>query len=120
MLDYRSWKKKRNLEAQHKYLDDAASIDAQLNEARSKIRSWFKNERREENIIEGKSQLEAEFKRLGINIPEKDLPDFLSDIIHKLYPRKLIVIGPCSIHDPAAALEYAQKLKALSDKVSDN
>ena len=39
MLDYRTWKKKRNLEAQHKYLDDACSIDAQLNEARSKI-NW--------------------------------------------------------------------------------
>ncbi len=52
-------------------------------EAKSKIRLWFKREKRDENIIEGKSQLEAEFKRLGINIPEKDLPDFLSDIIHK-------------------------------------
>jgi 3-deoxy-7-phosphoheptulonate synthase len=26
--------------------------------------------------------------------------------------RLLVVIGPCSIHDPAAALEYARKLKA--------
>lgn len=43
----------------------------------------------------------------------------ISNIIHKRDPRKLIVIGPCSIHDPVSALEYAQKLKALSDKVSD-
>lgn len=43
----------------------------------------------------------------------------ISDIIHRRDPRQLIVIGPCSIHDPAAALEYAQKLKVLSDKVSD-
>ncbi|QIM62740.1 3-deoxy-7-phosphoheptulonate synthase [Pasteurellaceae bacterium Orientalotternb1] len=43
----------------------------------------------------------------------------ISDIIHKRDPRKLIVIGPCSIHDPISALEYAKKLKALSDKVSD-
>lgn len=43
----------------------------------------------------------------------------ISDIIHRRDPRQLIVIGPCSIHDPAAALEYAKKLKALSDKVSD-
>jgi len=33
--------------------------------------------------------------------------------------RLLIVVGPCSIHDLKAAHEYAQKLKALSDKVSD-
>ncbi len=26
--------------------------------------------------------------------------------------RLLVVIGPCSIHDPAAALEYARRLKA--------
>ncbi|MDE5771226.1 MAG: bifunctional (p)ppGpp synthetase/guanosine-3',5'-bis(diphosphate) 3'-pyrophosphohydrolase [Ruminococcus sp.] len=49
------------------------------NEARSKIRSWFKKERREENIIEGKNQLEREFKRHKINIPETEYNAFLSD-----------------------------------------
>ena len=34
--------------------------------------------------------------------------------------RLLIVVGPCSIHDPAAALEYARKLKALSDQLADD
>ncbi len=34
-------------------------------------------------------------------------------------PRLLLIIGPCSIHEPTAAWEYAQKLKALSDKVQD-
>jgi 3-deoxy-7-phosphoheptulonate synthase len=29
------------------------------------------------------------------------------------------VIGPCSIHDPKAAHEYADRLKALSEKVKD-
>ncbi|MBD2503520.1 3-deoxy-7-phosphoheptulonate synthase [Anabaena azotica] len=33
--------------------------------------------------------------------------------------RKFIVVGPCSIHDPNAALEYAHKLKALADRVQD-
>ncbi len=32
--------------------------------------------------------------------------------------RLLVIIGPCSIHDPAAALEYARKLKPLRDKLS--
>ncbi len=30
--------------------------------------------------------------------------------------RLLLIIGPCSIHDPAAALEYAKRLKTLRDK----
>lgn len=33
--------------------------------------------------------------------------------------RKFIVVGPCSIHDPKAAIEYAEKLKILADKVKD-
>jgi len=34
----------------------------------------------------------------------------ISDIIHGRDPRLIVVIGPCSIHDPAAALEYADRL----------
>lgn len=33
--------------------------------------------------------------------------------------RLLIVVGPCSIHDTEAALDYAKRLKDLNDKVSD-
>ncbi|PJG82711.1 3-deoxy-7-phosphoheptulonate synthase [Caviibacterium pharyngocola] len=43
----------------------------------------------------------------------------IADIIHKKDDRLLVVIGPCSIHDPLAAVEYAQKLKALSDELRD-
>ena len=32
--------------------------------------------------------------------------------------RLLMIIGPCSIHDPAAALEYARKLKPLRDRLA--
>ena len=31
----------------------------------------------------------------------------------------MVITGPCSIHDPVAALEYAQKLKQLQTKISD-
>ena len=34
-------------------------------------------------------------------------------------PRMFVVVGPCSIHDIAAAHEYAQKLKGLADEVKD-
>ncbi len=33
--------------------------------------------------------------------------------------RLLVVMGPCSIHDPAAALDYARRLKAQRDKYAD-
>ena len=43
--------------------------------------------------------------------------------IHNIMARKddrlLVVIGPCSIHDPAAALDYALRLKPLRDKYQD-
>ncbi len=34
----------------------------------------------------------------------------ISDILHGHDPRLMVVIGPCSIHDPRAALEYAERL----------
>ncbi len=49
------------------------------NEARSKIRSWFKKERREENIAEGKAALEREFKRHRINLDPSKYEELLSD-----------------------------------------
>ncbi len=39
---------------------------AQSSHARSKIRQWFKKERREENVAKGKDMLERELKRLGL------------------------------------------------------
>lgn len=47
------------------------------NEAKSKIRLWFKRERREENIFEGRSALEREFRRNMIRVPEDELEEFL-------------------------------------------
>lgn len=34
--------------------------------------------------------------------------------------RLLVVVGPCSIHDPVAGLEYAAKLKKIADSLSDD
>ena len=48
-------------------------------DARSKIRSWFKKERREENIAEGKAEVERLFRRHHINVPDKEMSDFLKD-----------------------------------------
>jgi len=43
----------------------------------------------------------------------------IRQVLHGQDSRTLIVVGPCSIHDGQAALEYGQKLIALADEVSD-
>lgn len=48
---------------------------AKTTEAKAKIRSWFKKERREENIERGKEELEREFKRNGIAVEEELLAE---------------------------------------------
>ena len=40
-------------------------------------------------------------------------------ILERKDPRLFIVVGPCSIHDPAAALEYAGRLRRLAEEVRD-
>jgi 3-deoxy-7-phosphoheptulonate synthase len=40
-------------------------------------------------------------------------------ILDGLDKRLMVVVGPCSIHDPAAAMEYAKRLKGLADEVKD-
>jgi 3-deoxy-7-phosphoheptulonate synthase len=41
-------------------------------------------------------------------------------ILHGEDDRLLVVIGPCSIHDPEAALDYAQRLKAVKERLADD
>ncbi len=41
------------------------------------------------------------------------------DILDRKDPRLFVVVGPCSIHDTTAAMEYARRLKALADEVQD-
>jgi 3-deoxy-7-phosphoheptulonate synthase len=43
----------------------------------------------------------------------------LEAILDRKDPRVFMVVGPCSIHDPVAGLDYARRLKQLADKVKD-
>ena len=43
----------------------------------------------------------------------------VQDILDGKDLRLMVVVGPCSIHEPMAALEYARKLRALADEVKD-
>ena len=42
----------------------------------------------------------------------------LNDILDRKDNRLFVVVGPCSIHDPVAGLDYARRLKALADEVA--
>lgn len=44
----------------------------------------------------------------------------IQDILHGRDNRLLVVVGPCSIHDPKAAMEYATRLKAFREQVKDD
>ena len=44
----------------------------------------------------------------------------IAEVLHGRDRRMVVVVGPCSIHDPAAALEYAARLRALSAKLEND
>ena len=43
----------------------------------------------------------------------------LHNILHGADERLTVVVGPCSIHDPAAAIDYAQRLLAIRERLGD-
>ena len=58
---------------------------AVTNSAKAKIRSWFKKERRSENIATGKMDVEREFKRNNITLPETEMAEFIANIASRLH-----------------------------------
>jgi 3-deoxy-7-phosphoheptulonate synthase len=44
----------------------------------------------------------------------------VADVIKGLDPRLVVVVGPCSIHDTRAALEYGERLKPIADRFADS
>ncbi len=58
---------------------------AVTNQAKAKIRSWFKKERRTENIAEGTELFERELKRNGIAVSEEEYPEFIERIASKFH-----------------------------------
>ncbi len=44
----------------------------------------------------------------------------IHDVLRGADDRMFIIIGPCSIHDPVAALDYARRLKPLADELAHN
>ena len=54
------------------------------NQARTKIRQWFKKERREENITHGRSSFESEMKRMGLPLGVLTEPELEPHLLKKL------------------------------------
>lgn len=48
-----------------------------------------------------------------------DSRQVIENILDRKDHRIFVVVGPCSIHDPQAALDYARRLKELADELSD-
>ena len=59
-------------------------IICKSNQARTKIKQWFKKEKREENIIHGKTSFEAEMKRMGLPLTALSDPELESHLLKKL------------------------------------
>jgi 3-deoxy-7-phosphoheptulonate synthase len=45
--------------------------------------------------------------------------DEVKSILDREDPRLLVIVGPCSVHDPAAALDYGRRLEALARELPD-
>ncbi|MEX7300379.1 3-deoxy-7-phosphoheptulonate synthase AroF [Klebsiella pneumoniae] len=75
----------------------------------------------DEHVLMTPEQLKAEFP-LSVEQEAQiaHARQTISDIIVGRDPRLLVVCGPCSIHDPEAAIEYARRFKALAAEVSDS
>ena len=82
-------------------------------QARSKIRQWFKKECREENIIEGRTQVEREFRRNFIRLSEADYNEFILKIAERQHCK--------DIEDFYAAIGYGGiSLMRLMPKIRED
>ena len=49
----------------------------------------------------------------------RDSRQAIREVLHGRDDRLLVITGPCSIHDPEAALEYARRLSAVNERLKD-
>jgi len=78
------------------------------------------------NIISTETLITPEELQAKIPLTEKaarvvtEGRDTVRAILDRKDPRLIVVMGPCSIHDTEAALDYANRLKALAKEVEDS
>jgi GTP pyrophosphokinase len=71
---------------------------AQSSEARSKIRQWFKKEKKDENIVNGRAAFESELKHCGMSMKDVTDPELLPVLLRK--------VAYSSLEDMYAAIGY--------------
>lgn len=54
------------------------------NQARSKIKQWYKREKREENIVHGRASFESEMRRMNFNPADLQDDELLAQLLKKL------------------------------------
>jgi len=66
------------------------------------------------------TQLKSELPLAGAALESvQQARQTIFSILDRKDPRLFIVVGPCSIHDTDAAMDYARRLRDLADKVED-
>ncbi|MBQ3149879.1 MAG: bifunctional (p)ppGpp synthetase/guanosine-3',5'-bis(diphosphate) 3'-pyrophosphohydrolase [Clostridia bacterium] len=81
--------------------------------ARTKIRAWFKKERRDENIVEGRNEVEREFRRNFIRLSDQELEEFLLALAERQHLN--------SVEDFYAAIGYGGiSLARLMPRIKDD
>ena len=70
------------------------------------------------NALITPQSLTAELPLTGLALDSVQLArNTIFSILDRKDPRLIVVVGPCSIHDTEAALDYARRLKKLADAV---
>ncbi len=90
---------------------------AKSGEARSKIRQWFKRERREENIVQGREMFEAEARRIGLPMSSVTDPELLPHILKRMAVNELDDIYASIGYGGMAA---SQAVKRVRDEIERN
>ena len=91
---------------------------AKSSEARSKIRQWFKKEKREENIVNGRASFEAELKHSGFNpklvLTEEHRPALLKRVAFHSFDELFAAIGYGGYTAQKAVNRMKEELKAIT------
>ena len=76
---------------------------------------------RSEQVLVTPAQLKRELPVTpAIRVKVQRAREAVKNILRRDDPRLLVVVGPCSIHDPEAALDYAKRLAKLAREVDDS
>ena len=76
---------------------------------------------RSEQVLVTPAQLKRELPVTpAIRAKVQRAREAVKNILQRDDPRLVVVVGPCSIHDPEAALDYARRLAKLAGEVDDS